>query len=140
VAIPLGDLARPWAAARFRAFCRLPDPAPDAPPDRLLRGLALRLPARSGVPSRLEAFCLTCTHEICEVELRDESAGVRLDDGSAVAHDGPLFVCPCHFSAFDPLRAGERRAGPAPRGLYRFRSWVAGERLEIVAVEAAALR
>ena len=138
VTVALAELAEPWSATRFRAFCPLPDPKPGAPPVRLLRGLAMRLPAGDGAP-RYEALCLTCPHEICEVDLRHDAAAVRLDDGSAApAH--PLFVCACHFSVFDPTRAGERLAGPAPRGLYRFRSRVAAERLEVVAVEAAALR
>jgi Rieske Fe-S protein len=140
VQVPLAELAEPWASVRFKAFCPLPEPIATSPPYRLLRGLALRLPAAGDAPSRLEALCVTCPHEICEVDLRRDTAGVPFDDAGAVAPRRPLFVCACHWSVFDPTRAGERLAGPAPRGLYRFESRVDGERFVIVAVEAAALR
>ena len=32
----------------------------------------------------------------------------------------PVYMCPCHNSTFT-VDTGERLAGPAPRGLYRFR-------------------
>ena len=32
----------------------------------------------------------------------------------------PVYVCPCHNSTFK-IDDGARLAGPAPRGLYRFR-------------------
>ena len=32
----------------------------------------------------------------------------------------PVYLCPCHNSTFK-VDDGERLAGPAPRGLYRFR-------------------
>ena len=34
--------------------------------------------------------------------------------------DSPVYVCPCHNSAF-AAADGRRLGGPAPRGLYRFR-------------------
>ena len=151
VALPLRDLALPWAAVRFRAFCPLPAPPPGAPPHRLLRGIAIRLPATKDAPPRIEALCLTCPHETCEVDLRSDTANVRLDEDAETSGDGepgdravlpdhPVFVCSCHFSVFDPVREGERLAGPAPRGLYRFHSRVEADRLAIFEVEAAALR
>ena len=130
VSLPLRDLTEPWAAVRFRAFCPLPAPPPGGPPRRLLRGMAIRLPGTDDAPSRLEALCLTCPHEICEVDLRSD----------VEQSDHPVFVCSCHFSVFDPARQGERLAGPAPRGLYRFRSRVDEDCLVITEVEAAALR
>jgi nitrite reductase/ring-hydroxylating ferredoxin subunit len=130
ISLPLRDLTEPWAAVRFRAFCPLPAPPPGGPPHRLLRGMAIRLPGTDDAPSRIEALCLTCPHEICEVDLRSD-----------VDHrDHPVLVCACHFSVFDPVRRGERLAGRAPRGLYRFRSWVEEDCLVVAEVEAAALR
>jgi nitrite reductase/ring-hydroxylating ferredoxin subunit len=130
VSLPLRDLAEPWATVRFRAFCPLPAAPPGAPPRRLLRGIAIRLPETLDAPSRIEALCLTCPHEICEVDLRS--------DGDHA--DRPVFVCICHWSVFDPAREGERLAGPAPRGLYRFRSRLDEDCLVVAEVEAAALR
>jgi Rieske Fe-S protein len=47
----------------------------------------------------------------------------------------PVYVCPCHNSTFT-VQAGERLAGPAPRGLYRFRvTAVNGAAIEIGEVE-----
>ena len=34
--------------------------------------------------------------------------------------EDPIYLCPCHNSAFT-MTEGERLGGPAPRGLYRFR-------------------
>ena len=47
----------------------------------------------------------------------------------------PVYVCPCHNSTFK-VDDGERLAGPAPRGLYRFRvTGVSAAAVEIGEVE-----
>ena len=49
--------------------------------------------------------------------------------------DEPVYVCPCHNSTFT-WRMGKRLAGPAPRGLYRFRvTGVTATAVEIAEVE-----
>ena len=46
----------------------------------------------------------------------------------------PVYVCPCHNSTFKV--DGDRLAGPAPRGLYRFRvTGVSAAAVEIAEVE-----
>ena len=52
----------------------------------------------------------------------------------------PVLTCPCHFSAYDPLRDGRRLAGPARRGAYRFRLRIDSEIVVITAVEEDAAR
>ena len=47
----------------------------------------------------------------------------------------PVYICPCHNSTFK-VEDGERLAGPAPRGLYRFRvTNVSAAAIEIAEVE-----
>ena len=55
----------------------------------------------------------------------------------AVGHPmkDPVYICPCHNSTFK-IEDGERLAGPAPRGLYRFRvTNVSAAAIEIAEVE-----
>ena len=128
VEVALSELASPESAAAFRAWVD----APSTPAgELLLRGTVWRLESDS-----FEVLSVLCPHEICEVE--------RVADPAALAHREnvelprrPLLACPCHFSVFDPEAHGERLAGPAPRGLYRFGFQVAGDRLRIDRVEAA---
>lgn len=49
-----------------------------------------------------------------------------------------MFLCPCHFSVFDPAADGQRLAGPAARGLYRFAVSVSRSEATVTAVETAA--
>ena len=52
---------------------------------------------------------------------------------------GPVFLCACHSSVFDAVQDGAWIAGPAPRGLFRFRLRVDGDAVEIDEVEEEAL-
>ncbi len=129
------DFPRPWTAVPFTARC--PVPAAERPArEILLKGVVLRVPA-SGGGAGYKAYCLTCPHEICQVDLRQETKGVELAPERLPRH--PLFVCPCHFSAFDPLADGGRLAGPAHRGLYRFKLEARGGAVTVFAIERAAL-
>jgi hypothetical protein len=51
----------------------------------------------------------------------------------------PVFLCSCHSSVFDGVDDGEWIAGPAPRGLFRFRVHVDADAVEINKVEGDAL-
>ena len=120
-AVPLAQVADTWRAASFQARCS----------GTALRGMLVRTPAG------LKAFCLHCPHEICPVNYAEDPRSVRVESGPPPDH--PVFVCPCHFSVFDPLTDGERLSGPAHRGLYRFRLVVRRDRVEIREVEEEAL-
>ena len=89
-----------------------------------LKSVAIRVPAPQpgglsvgGV--HLVAYSRICTHQGCVVNfVPDPEAG-------AIAYnyrsDHPFLGCPCHFGAFDPLRAGESVFGPPRYPLPRIR-------------------
>ena len=135
VVIPLRHLVKPWKPFSFKAWSTRPS---GETPDVLLNGIVLRLPDDDSPKPSLEAFCTTCPHEICQVDLVDETTHVRTAPAAKPEH--PLLVCPCHFSVFDPAAAGAVLAGPAHRGLYRFEQEIAHDHVRIVAIEEAALR
>ncbi len=129
IEIPLARLQGAGSQASFRAW--IDEPA-TAAGELLLRGVALRL--RSGA---VDAFCVTCPHEICEIEM--VANGDRLPKELGPLPRRPLLACPCHFSVFDPEARGRLLAGPSPRGLYRFALDVVGEFVRIDRIEAAAV-
>lgn len=108
---PLAAFGAPWSAVEF---------AVGAVP-----ALALRLP--EAIPGALTTpagailagFSRVCTHQGCPVTLaRDtETLAVAFNHRS----DHPALACACHFSVFDPLRAGEAVSGPARLPLPRVR-------------------
>ncbi len=130
------DFPRPWTAVPFTARCAAPGNPERPAREVLLKGVVLRLPA-SGGGADFQAYCLTCPHEICQVDFTTETKGVELAPERLPRH--PLFVCPCHFSAFDPLADGGRLAGPAHRGLYRFGLETRGGAVVVREIERAAL-
>ena len=138
VVLDLSTIEEPWSSVRFEA--RLSAGAPDAGAT-LLDGVLVNTGAgaRAGDQAAtehaqdLQAFCLLCPHEICHVEYQTDTSRVRLETGPTPEH--PLLVCPCHFSAFDPLDNGAVLSGPAYRGLYRFNAKVEQDTVMITQVE-----
>ena len=114
---PLASFARLWDGVEF-AVAGVP-------------GVAVRLPA--AIPGglslafgvHLAAFSRVCTHQACIVELNRDAEAVAF----AFNHrsDRPSLTCACHFSVFDPLRAGRAVSGPAVRPLPRIRLRLDGE-------------
>jgi arsenite oxidase small subunit len=114
---PLASFARPWDGVEF-TVAGVP-------------GVAVRLP--TGIPGglslafgvHLAAFSRVCTHQACIVELNPDPEAVAF----AFNHrsDRPSLTCACHFSVFDPLRAGRAVSGPAVRPLPRVRLRLEGE-------------
>ena len=132
VAIPLRQVAEPWQPLAFDAW------AVDASgSDVRLKGMLVRTARAPDPADGLTSVCLTCPHEICYVNLVEEPGAAELD---AAAPDHPVFVCPCHFSSFDPRAEGARLGGPTTRGLFRFRFEVRGEVVRIVQIEEEILR
>jgi ubiquinol-cytochrome c reductase iron-sulfur subunit len=62
-------------------------------------------------PEGILAFSKICTHAQCAVSL------FRYPLFSERSPGPPALVCPCHYSTFDVLKAGERIFGPAVRPL-----------------------
>ena len=137
VLLPLDKVTKPWRTVGFTARCSVPARPQRPSAEVRLKGVLLRLPRPSGDETVLRSYCLTCPHEICQVDLTEEIEAVRVEKGRIPQH--PVFVCPCHFSAFDPLSDGARIAGPAHRGLYRFGLEVRGAQIAVHKVEQAAL-
>ncbi|MBD3648774.1 MAG: Rieske 2Fe-2S domain-containing protein [Pseudomonadales bacterium] len=110
VTLPAESVPGAWTTADFNAF--LKDPGePDI--DKMLKGILIR------TDRDLQAYCIYCPHEVCMVTFREDTSTLKLEQPREETH--PLMVCPCHFSAFDPLQDGAKISGPAWRGLYRFR-------------------
>ncbi len=133
VIVPTDKLVEPWQTIAFDA--RVADV--DNHARVLLKGLLLRLPAQATGTPRFAAFCVLCPHEICHVDLQHQTDHVTTQLPRKPPH--PLFVCPCHFSVFDPLAEGAVLAGPAGRGLFRFELAVGEDQVTVVAVEEGAI-
>jgi nitrite reductase/ring-hydroxylating ferredoxin subunit len=117
VLISLADLDKAGGSLAFDAWFRLNDR------DRLVGGLLLDLhridPVGFSEPT-LAAYVTNCPHEACKVRLEsDPEILAQAADGESLP-EGPVMLCPCHFSMFDLSEDGSRIAGPAWRGLYRF--------------------
>ena len=139
VTVPLDRVTKLWEPFAFRALTSKLLPDGRVGSALLLPGVLLRVNAESDDDSGLRAFCLSCPHELCDVSLTEDAGLVRVPEAARKpAH--PLFVCPCHFSVFDPAANGARLTGPAQRALYRFRLRVSAAEVEIDAVEEDALR
>jgi ubiquinol-cytochrome c reductase iron-sulfur subunit len=73
---------------------------------------SLDLPAdrRDWTPQGVMAFSKICPHAGCAINLYRYPL-------FAARSPGPAFVCPCHYSTFDPRTGGNRIFGPAGRAL-----------------------
>jgi Rieske Fe-S protein len=134
---PIASLAEPWQPVFFEAVCSLLDGGGDKSLDVRLKGIILRTSGSSGLDG-LHAYYLLCPHEGCLANYEEEPAPVPLDPDTEKP-DGPLFVCNCHFSVFNP-RNGHLVSGPARRGLFCFGLRESGDQVEIVSIEEEALR
>lgn len=138
VAVPLEDMLARWRARPFVADAVTLDTA--ATPNQPIRltGMVVRTgPAGDNTPDRFQAVCLRCPHEGCDVEFAADPARLPPELLAEIGHPvtDPVYVCPCHNSTFT-AETGERLAGPAPRGLYRFRvTSVSAAAVEIGEVE-----
>ncbi len=61
-------------------------------------------------PGGIVAYSKICTHAACAVSLYRKPL-------FAPAEPGPMLVCPCHYSTFDPATGGTVAFGPAGRDL-----------------------
>ena len=122
VAIPLANLATPGRAFPFVADgVTLASAAIPNQPIRIT-GMVVRTGAGDDQPERFKAVCVKCPHEGCDVDFVAEPGRLPPEIVNEIGHavTEPVYVCPCHNSTFK-ADDGERLAGPAARGLYRFR-------------------
>ncbi|MDX6512701.1 MAG: ubiquinol-cytochrome c reductase iron-sulfur subunit [Gaiellaceae bacterium] len=72
----------------------------------------LKLPAgrESWAPEGIVAYSKICTHAGCAIALYRKPTFAALEPK-------PAFVCPCHYSTFDPATGGKVLFGPAGRPL-----------------------
>lgn len=108
---------------------RLADLAPGATldfayPDDDSPALLIRLPEPAdggiGPEGDIVAFSILCTHKGCPVSYK-------------AAHK--LLICPCHWSTFDPAKAGVLVIGQASQSLPRIQLRVADDRVQAVGVD-----
>ena len=130
--VPLADVSTPWLARQFVAEAvTLPSAATPNQPIRVT-GMIVRTGA-----DQFSAVCVRCPHELCDVDFIPDPSRLPQEIVDAIGHPvkDPVYVCPCHNSTFR-VEDGERLAGPAPRGLYRFRvTGVSATAVEIDEVE-----
>jgi ubiquinol-cytochrome c reductase iron-sulfur subunit len=88
---------------------RLPPTQLHLPPDRA-----------QWAPLGIVAFSKVCTHAGCAIALYRKPT-------FAPQQPRPALVCPCHYSTFDPARAGEVIFGPAGRPLPQLPLVVGGD-------------
>ncbi len=114
---PVVDIARLDAIG---PNAQIPFAYPDGDSPALL--LSLPAPAKDGVgpEGRLVAFSILCTHKGCPVNYLSERK---------------MFVCPCHWSSFDPAKGGQIVIGQASQALPQIRLRVANGIVQAVGVE-----
>lgn len=139
VSVPLRELVHPWQTVEFLARCPsigLPDGKVVSIP---LDGMVIRLPLHAGesIDQQLKAYSLVCPHEWCTLRLVTDMRDIIYAEARV---NRPVLACPCHFSAYDPVQDGERLAGPARRGAYRFQFHVDGDAVVITDVEIDVIR
>jgi Rieske Fe-S protein len=135
VVVPLDAVSVPWRARPFTAEAvTLPTAATPNQPIRI-SGMIVRTAAGDRA-DQFSAVCVRCPHELCDVDYMDEPARLPPEVLSEIGRPvtEPVYICPCHNSTFKT--DGQRLAGPAPRGLYRFRiTNVSASAVEIAEVE-----
>lgn len=141
VVVALEDMATPWRARSFTAEgMTLSSAASPNQPVRIT-GMVVRTAVGGNQPDRFAAVCARCPHEGCDVDFVADPNQLPQDVKDEIGHPltNAVYICPCHNSTFK-AEDGERVAGPAPRGLYRFHVTAASDAaIEIAEVEEDAL-
>jgi Rieske Fe-S protein len=122
VQAPLADLSTPGRVRRFTADgVTLASAATPNQPIRI-NGLISRVAEGDDQPEQFSAVCARCPHEGCDVDFVADPHDLPLEVLYEIGHpvNESVYLCPCHNSTFS-VQDGENLAGPAPRGLYRFR-------------------
>jgi arsenite oxidase small subunit len=124
---PLARFDAPWDAVDVvvgpvpSIVLRVPDP---------VAGGLTTGPAEA--PVHLVGFSRVCTHLHCIVDLNTDLELIAFAFNHRTT--SPALTCSCHFSVFDPLRAGFVASGPAVRPLPRLRLHVEGTGTDVIVV------
>ena len=121
VVVLLDDMATPWRARQFTAEgVTLSSAATPNQPIRIA-GMVVWTAAGGNQADRFAAVCARCPHEGCDVDFVPDPNQLPQEVKDEIGHpvSTAVYICPCHNSTFR-AEDGERLAGPAPRGLYRF--------------------
>jgi Rieske Fe-S protein len=137
--VPLADLSVPWRARGFVADgVTLASAANPNQPIRITGSVVRTSSTGKDIGTdQFQAVCVRCPHEGCDVDFIPDPATLPPEVVGEIGHavTQPVYICPCHNSTFK-AEDGERLAGPAPRGLYRFRvTRVSETAVEIAEVE-----
>jgi len=86
-----------------------------------LKPAELQLPSgrQNWAPDGIVAYSKICTHAGCAIALYRKPTFPPVEPR-------PALVCPCHYSTFDPARAGKVLFGPAGRALPQLPLMIAG--------------
>ncbi len=117
---PLASFGAPWEALAFTLAgvpciaVRLPAAIPGS---LVIDDATAEHDAEAGLV--LAGFSRICTHQGCLVDLNVDTEAIAF----AFNHrsDRPQLTCACHYSVFDPSRAGRVVSGPAVLPLPRVR-------------------
>ena len=84
--------------------------------------LRLREPAEGGVGpgNSIVAYSILCTHKGCPVSYRPERK---------------LLICPCHWSSFDPAKAGEMVIGQGSQALPQIKLRIQDGKVEALGID-----
>jgi arsenite oxidase small subunit len=92
---------------------------PDASSPALLMRLRQSAPGGVGPDRRIVAFSRLCTHKGCPVAYRAERK---------------LLICPCHWSSFDPAKAGQMVIGQGSQALPQIALELNGKMIQAVGI------
>ena len=134
LATGLGTGAAPAAAPKADAYpvlnvaelaaLKVDTPLAFAYPDENSPAVLLRLKQSAaggvGPGNSIVAFSMLCTHKGCPVAYRPERK---------------LLICPCHWSSFDPARAGQMVIGQASQALPQIALRLQGNTVQAIGIE-----
>ena len=93
---------------------------PDSSSPAVLLRLKQAAPGGVGPGNTIVAFSMLCTHKGCPVAYRPERR---------------LLICPCHWSSFDPAKAGQMVIGQGSQSLPQVTLRVEGSKVQAVGIE-----
>jgi arsenite oxidase small subunit len=93
---------------------------PDENSPALLVRMKQAVPGGVGPDGSIVAYSQLCTHKGCPVAYRPERK---------------LFICPCHWSSFDPAKAGQMVIGQGSHSLPRIVLRVEGAAVHAVGID-----